>query len=181
MSSYAAFYTLQTSFSAPRTLIIVLEYVHQPTSTLVDNQTHTITMQPDENHPRATIESTSNDGVTAGEEVFLAPSSVVCIDFLPRVFDWSVQPLYAVTPDRVAVFMQPFAAGVDPLQRPVVRFEGGMFEDVVGAVGRRMEVEPISEGTDVSATGQSGVEGFHQALVRLFGDGAAVKWGTDYC
>ncbi|KAK4032101.1 hypothetical protein C8A01DRAFT_20784 [Parachaetomium inaequale] len=172
--SYKAVYTLQTSFSTPQTLTILLEYVEMPKNIVVDTQTHTITMHRGENQPKATIEVTSGDGRTASEEVYLEHSSVVCIDFLPRVFDSSVLPMYAISPDRVVVFMQPFAAGMDPLERPVVRFEGGMFEN---EFGRRIPVETNSEGTDVSGGGQSGVEGFREALARLFGD-VAVKWGT---
>jgi uncharacterized membrane protein len=172
MSTSDTFYTLSTSSSTPRTLTIHFEEIHQPCNVVVKSETHSITIGPD--GTTATIKLTS-DGVSASEEVLLVESGVVCIDFIPKVFG-SVLAMYTVSADRMAVFMLPFAADVDPLDRVVVRFEEGMFEDVSG--GRR-KINTTSEGEMVSEDGKSGVGVFYAALERLFGSGKSVRWAAD--
>jgi hypothetical protein len=165
--SHAAFYSIHTCISAPRVLSILLEYIDEEKNVVVDRQMHTITMHPDAG--KAIIEIKSDDDRPASVDVYLEPTSVVCIDFLPPVFDSSVLPMYAISPGRVAVFIQPFAAGVDVFDRPVVRFEDGMFEDVIVGRGRRIRIKTDAENTGVSRGGQ------------LWGGEVAVKWGANHC
>ncbi|KAH6843425.1 hypothetical protein B0I37DRAFT_448732 [Chaetomium sp. MPI-CAGE-AT-0009] len=166
-----AFFSLDTNAADPRTLSVLLEYVHKPSNTVLDAQKHTITMHPAES--RATIEATSCSGVTASQDVYLSADSTLCVDFLPRVFDNTVWPMYAISPDRVAVMMQPFAADIEGPERPLVKFEYGMFEDVFG--GR---IKIGAETPDVAADGRSGLTVFYDGLAKLFGEGMGVKWGT---
>lgn len=169
-----AFFTLHTGVTDPRTLTILLEYIHKPFNMVVDTQTHTITMHPAEN--RATITSTSWSGVTATEDVFLSRDNIVLIDFLPRVFEGTVKPMYAIGVDRVAVLMQPYATDIEGFERPLIRFENGMFEDVFGG---RIKIGPGPEPSGVAADGRSGGEVFEDALVTMFRYGMGVKLGSE--
>lgn len=193
-------YSLATS---RHTLTIRLRETDRLTCRTVDVQTHTITLlrQP-RGRAAALVELVSADGVAAREKVLLPPSpspspslsssssssastspspspAVVCVDFLPRVFGGAVWPLYVIAADRVAVFMQPFAAGVGWRERPVVRIEGGKFEDVRGAGLEDLPVAIGDEAEGVSRDGRSGVEAFQEALEKLFGPGRMVCWGSE--
>ncbi|KAK4153498.1 hypothetical protein C8A00DRAFT_33726 [Chaetomidium leptoderma] len=173
------FYTLSNSPSSPRTLTVTLQQIWQPDNTLLDSQTHTITLSQD--GTTATIGITDEQqGVEAEAQVLLLSGGIVCIDFIPRVFN-SVLAMYAIAADRVAVFMQPFAADVEGLDRPVVRFEEGWgFEDAVGPrIPIREEAGAGGSDEEVDGGGRSGVEVFGEALERLFGSGKCVRWGGD--
>jgi hypothetical protein len=164
-ASADTFYTLSTP-SPHRTLIIHFEEIHQPFYVIVHSETHSITMDPE--GTTATIEL-KRDDVSASEKLALVESGVVCIDFIPKVFG-SFQVLYAVAADRVALFIHPFAADVHPLERVVVRFEEGMFEDDFRG-RRRIDT---GERKAVAEDGSSGVDVFYAALARLFGSGKSV-------
>ncbi|KAK3291157.1 uncharacterized protein B0H64DRAFT_478472 [Chaetomium fimeti] len=167
-----AFFSVRISDTDPKTLIVLLEYIHKPTNIVLDCQKHTITLHPTES--RATISVTSRGGVTASEDVVLSSDSVVCTDFLPRIFDNTVLPMYAISPDRVAIMMQPFAANIEGPERPLIKFEGGMFEEVFGGrIG--IDADPRNEAAD----GSSGVDVFNDALARLFENARSVVWGTN--
>lgn len=155
-----------------RTLSVLLEYVQKPTNVVLDAQKHTITMHPAER--RATITSTSRSGVTTSKEVVLLPDTIILVDSLPHVFENTVRPMYAITADRVAVLMNPFTAGIKASERPLIRFEGGMFEDVFGG---RIRIEPRTDDREMGGDGRSGVCVLEEALSTLFEKGMDVKWG----
>jgi hypothetical protein len=168
-----AYFRLHTGVADPRTLSILLQYIHKPTNRVRETQKHTITMHPAEN--RATITSTSHSGVTASEQVFLSVDNILLVDFLPRVFDGTVKPMYAIGVDRVALLMQPYSADIEGAERPLIKFEDGMFEDVFGG---RIKIDPGAEPCGVAADGRSGMEVFEDALTVLFKNGMGVKWGS---
>ena len=169
----AAFFSLRTEAADPRTLTVLLEYVHKTRDMVLDTQQHTITMDPARG--AVTITSTSRNGVTASEEVFPSYNTIVLVDFLPHVFENTVKPMYAISADRVAVLINPFAAGIKGCERPLIRFEDSMFEDVFGG---RIRVEPQSDSRNMSANYGSGMSFLEDALATLFDHGMAVKWGT---
>ncbi|KAH6640173.1 hypothetical protein F5144DRAFT_609228 [Chaetomium tenue] len=158
-----AFFSLHTGATDARTLSLLLEYVHQPSNMVLDSQKHTITMHPTEG--RATITSTSHDGVTASEEIFLLADSIMLVDFLPLVFDNTVRPMYAIATDRVAVLMNPFTAGIKGSERPLIWFKDNMFEDVFPG---RIKIVPQPEGEDMSGNNKSGGCVLEDALNLLF-------------
>lgn len=160
------FYNLMTPHDSPKTLIIHLEVINSATDAVLESQTHSLTMQPD--RTSVVLQITSDDGVSAREEILLLGQCVVCIDFIPRVFN-SVYAMYAVSLDRVAIFMQPYSVKMRTSLRPVVDFRGGLFEDVWGG---RTFVDPNdgNEGT---------VNALHAALENVFGKGMSVRWGFE--
>ncbi|KAL2200100.1 hypothetical protein P885DRAFT_73937 [Corynascus similis CBS 632.67] len=176
-----AYFTMLAAPSSPRTLTILLEWIDNAAGgdgIVLDHQVHTITMDP--HGLKAVIAAKSADGVTASEEVPLfwgRDAVIVCADFLPPLFGGAVLPLYALAPDRVAVFMQPFATDVDALERPVVRFEADMFEDVYGG---RIPVPLQARGASSRLDGtKSGLDVFYEALGKLFGENRGVRWATE--
>jgi hypothetical protein len=175
------FYTLSTTPDRDALSIRLDHFL--PDGSHHDSQVHTISMRPKTS--TAVIELSAN-GVSAGQRIRLHPDSVVCVDFLPKVFG-SVVVMYAMTADRVAVFMQPFMAGIGVEKRPVAVFDqrGGGFE-VLGKwemVPVKLEAEERDWEGDVcmdgAHDGESGLQMFQYALARVFGEGMRVRWGGD--
>jgi hypothetical protein len=160
------FYNLSTPHDTPRTLVIHLEIINSATKAVLESQTHSLTMHPERSS--VVLEVTSDDGISVWDEIMLLDRCAVCIDFIPRVFN-SVYAMYAVSPDQVAIFMQPYSVKVKTLERPVVDFSEGFFEDPWAG---RIQVDPYD--------GNKGnVEALHGALQTIFGAGTSMRWGFE--
>ena len=160
------FYSLSTPHDTPRTLVIHLEIINSAIKAVLECQTHSLTMHPERSS--VVLEVTSDDGVRVWDEIMLLDRCVVCIDFIPRVFN-SVYAMYAVSRDQVAILMQPYSVKIKTLERPIVDFTGGLFEDPWNG---RIRVDPYD--------GNKGdVEALHGALQTVFGAGTSMRWGFE--
>jgi hypothetical protein len=160
------FYSLCTPHDTPRTLVIHLKIINSATKAVLERQTHSLTMHPERSS--VVLEVTSDDGVSVWDEIMLLDKCVVCIDFIPRVFN-SVYAMYAVSLDQVAIFMQPYSVKIKTSERPVVEFTEGFFEDPWEG---QIRIDPYD--------GNKGdVEALHGALQTVFGAGTSMRWGFE--
>lgn len=194
------FFTVQDFPLSSRTLLIYLEQVAPVGTRVIDTQTHAITMGPDLSSAFVEVLDPVIGTATIREEVLLPGNhSVVCTDFLPRVFGGynsrPVQPMYALMRSGVAVIMQPYAPEAQWQDRLMVRFENNQFDDMM--FGRRIRVpgtdrlshaermqlldqningELVMESKEDKRTRE---EAFQQMLFQIIGGPGNIRWGRE--
>lgn len=89
--------------------------------------------------------------------------------------------MYAITFDKMMVFMQPFLAGIETWDRPVVLYDEKAGFEILGKWERVLvRNEEVDESGNLPVDGKSGVQVFQEALEEQFGAGKGVRWGMEW-